>query len=418
MKSKKYKIATLGCRTNQYESEAYRKGLEELGCQEAKDDEKADICIVNTCTVTSTADSKSLYQIRKFSRENENCTIFVTGCFAESRISDIIKIEGVKGVILNKNKSELLKIIFPEIEKLPEFSIERFTAHTRAFVKVQDGCNSYCSYCIIPFVRGRSRSRDINSIVNEIKTLVDNGYKEVVLTGINIGDFDGGDGKSRLSDLVKSVDNINGLSRIRISSIDPNEIDDSLIDIIINGDKTCKSMHVVLQSGSNSVLTRMNRKYTREEFCNSINKLKNKSVNFTFTTDLIVGFPGESDEDFEESMNIIKNVRFASVHIFPYSIRPKTRAARFTDKIAKNIIDNRMNEARAISEKAAHDLRDDYVGSKVKVLIENQLDNGNWCGRTDNFLEVQLIGDNLKCNNIVDVNIECNLRDMLIGKVL
>ena len=295
--NKKFKIISLGCRTNQYESQAYHDQLISLGYSVAEEGEEAEICIVNTCTVTESADSSSRHAIRQLAKENRESKLLVTGCFAERQTELVKQIEGVTHVVPNREKEQLLTAIFPE-EELPEFSIKRFEAHTRAFVKVQDGCNSFCTYCIIPYVRGRSRSRRVEEIIQEIKDLIANGYKEVVLTGINIGDFDGGvaegDRPVRLAELVRLVDRLPGLERLRVSSIDPDEVDDELADAILNGKTTCPSMHIVLQSGSNVILKRMNRKYTRQIFLETIERLREANPDFTFTTDVIVGFPGET----------------------------------------------------------------------------------------------------------------------------
>jgi threonylcarbamoyladenosine tRNA methylthiotransferase MtaB len=327
---KKFKILTLGCRTNQYESQAYNDQLGGMGYTPASEGEIADLCIVNTCTVTESADSHSRHAIRQLVRDHPGAKVVVTGCMAERQPELIREIEGVSHVVSNLDKENLISQLFPE-EETPEFSIKNFDAHTRAFVKVQDGCNSFCTYCIIPYVRGRSRSRTLKDILQEIENLVSNGYKEIVLTGINIGDFDGNPSEgmppTRLADLVRAVDRIPGLERIRVSSIDPDEIDDDLTDAILNGQKTCHSMHVVLQSGSNIILKRMNRKYTRQVFLETIERLRQAAPDFTVTTDIIVGFPGETDADFDETLDVMRQVQFAKVHMFPYSDRPRTRAA-------------------------------------------------------------------------------------------
>ena len=244
-----YQIVTLGCRTNQYESQAYRDQLEMMGYSQAPEGAGADICIVNSCTVTESADARSRHQIRHLIRANPGARVVVTGCMAESAPEEIRAIDGVSLVVPNPEKESLVEQLFPE-EEVPEFSIRRFDAHTRAFVKVQDGCNSFCSYCIIPYVRGRSRSRKVPDILREVRDLVESGYKEVVITGINVGDFDDG----TLADLIRAVDKVDGLERIRVSSIDPDEVDADLMDAILNGQKTCPSMHIVLQAGSNVTL--------------------------------------------------------------------------------------------------------------------------------------------------------------------
>ena len=408
-----YKIVTLGCRTNQYESEGYRKQLEALGGKEALEGEGADICIVNSCTVTASADQKSLYQINRLIRENQKARIYVTGCYADRAFKKVASIEGVTKVIPNKEKESLIEHIFPNKEHFPEFDIERFACHTRAFVKVQDGCNSYCSYCIIPLVRGRSRSRSIASIEKEVKKLIANGYKEIVLTGINIGDYDGGDGSKRLSDLVVAMNRLEGLERIRISSIDPDEVEDDLLQAVIYSEKACPSMHIVLQAGSNSVLKRMNRKYTKQQFYRTIERLKGAFSEFTFTTDIIVGFPGESDEDFQETLQVIEDVRFAKVHLFPYSVRPKTRASRFTDHLPKNVIDERKVEALHLCEKAAFSLREAYVGKEGEILLESDRS-----GYTRNFLEVFVQGEALTSNQLRKVKFIKNDGLGLVGQLI
>ncbi|MCI5052707.1 MAG: tRNA (N(6)-L-threonylcarbamoyladenosine(37)-C(2))-methylthiotransferase MtaB [Simkaniaceae bacterium] len=389
----KYKIVTLGCRTNQYESQAFRDQLEKLGYSEGDD---ADICIVNTCTVTEQADQRSRMQIRQLAKKNPRSRLFVTGCLAQRNRASLESIEGVERVISNEDKERLLEFAFPD-KDVPEFEIEQFKAHTRAFVKVQDGCNSWCSYCIIPYVRGRSRSKQIPEVLKEVENLISNGYKEVVLTGINIGDFDGG---GTLADLVRAVDAVDGLERLRISSIDPDEVDDDLLDAVINGKRTCHSMHIVLQSGSNSVLKRMRRKYTRQEFFHTFRRLREASPRFTFTTDIIVGFPGESEEDFSETLDAMEKVRFAKVHMFPYSVRPGTRAARYTDFVAPEIIARRKQELLRLSERIAFDLREEYVGQELDVLLEGE-DEEHICGHTENFLNVSLPKGELRSNQIV-----------------
>ncbi len=333
---KKFKVVTLGCRTNQYESQVYADQLVALGYHKAQSEEPAELCIVNTCTVTESADSSSRHQIRQLARQNPGARIIVTGCMVDSAGPELLNL-GVEQLISNKDKENLLSFVFPG-EEIPEFEIKQFEAHTRAFVKVQDGCDSFCTYCILPYVRGRSRSRRMEEILKEIQGLIASGFKEVVLTGINVGDFDGapheGETPVRLSELVRAVDALEGLQRLRVSSIDPDEVDDDLADAILNGKNTCPSMHIVLQSGSNVILKRMNRKYTREIFLEAVDRLKKARPDFTFTTDVIVGFPGESERDFQDTLDVMEHVRFAKVHMFPYSVRKRTRAALYPNKIA------------------------------------------------------------------------------------
>jgi len=418
----KFKIVTLGCRTNQYESQAYHDQLKGMGYVQAQGDEAADICIVNTCTVTESADSSSRHEIRQLARENAGAKLVVTGCFAERQPDAVHAIDGVTHVVANKDKENLLSMVFPSTE-LPEFSIKRFESHTRAFVKVQDGCNSFCTYCIIPYVRGRSRSRSIDDIVQEVKDLIANGFKEVVLTGINIGDFDGnrpeGEAPHRLVDLVKAVDAVPGLERLRISSIDPDEVDNDLLEAVIHGQHTCKSMHVVLQAGSNVILKRMNRKYTRQIFMETVDRLKQACPDFSFTTDIIVGFPGETDEDFEDTLKVMREVRFAKVHMFPFSPRPRTRAALMPNKVPQDIIKARKQAVLRLSEQLSFELRNDYVGRRMTILTESTDSNrpGEISGHTDNFLMVWIPNEGYSPNQLVAVDLIANTPQGLIGKV-
>lgn len=422
-KNKKFKIVTLGCRTNQYESQAYQDQLQALGYSAAAEGEAAEICIVNTCTVTESADSSSRHEIRQLARKHPNSKLVVTGCFAERQPTLVEQLEGVTHVVANRDKEVLLSKVFPDIE-LPEFSIKRFESHTRAFVKVQDGCNSFCTYCIIPYVRGRSRSRTLDEIVHEVEELVSNGFKEVVLTGINIGDFDGnrpeGEPADRLAELVRAVDQVPGLERLRISSIDPDEVDDDLLNTVIHGKTTCKSMHIVLQAGSNVVLKRMNRKYTRQIFMDTVDRLRNACPDFTFTTDIIVGFPGETESDFEDTLAIMREVKFAKVHMFPYSERPRTRAALMPNKVPSDVIKARKQAVLQLSEQIAYELRDQYVGREMTILTESEDKDrpGEISGHTDNFLMVWVPNAGYQSNQILNVKLLANTPAGLIGSVI
>lgn len=416
---KKYKIVTLGCRTNQYESQAYKDQLEKMGFSDAGGG-AADFCIVNTCTVTAQADQKSKYQIQKLARENPGARLFVTGCLAERARKDLLSISGVEGVIGNPQKEDLLRYAFPD-ESVPEFQIENFSSHTRAFLKVQDGCNSYCSYCVIPFVRGRSRSKRMETIIGEAEKLVENGYREIVVTGINVGDFDGapikGEDSKNLADVVRALEKIEGLDRIRISSIDPDEVDDELLHAIIDSKKACPSMHIVLQSGSNAILKLMRRKYTMQDFYDATDRLKKACPRFTFTTDIIVGFPGETERAFQETMEVVERIQFAKVHMFPFSVRPGTRAERMKDHLSKEVIDQRRTLLMKKAEEVSYQMRDAYVGKTLDVLVETKDDSkeGYLMGHSDNFLPVLVPGKGVRPNEIVKVKIIENQREGLIG---
>lgn len=402
---KTFKIVTLGCRTNQYEAQAFSDQLKTMGY--IPSEKEADLCIVNTCTVTESADSSSRHAIRQLKRDNPNAKVVVTGCYAERKPNEVLA-AGAELVVPNTQKESLLKLALPDEEEVPEFKINQFEAHTRAFVKVQDGCNSFCTYCIIPYVRGRSRSRKRDEIIAEVKDLVQNGFKEIVLTGINIGDYDGG-GDDNLAGLVKAVDQTPGLERLRISSIDPDEVNDELMHAVLEGRTTCPSFHIVLQSGSNQVLKRMNRKYTRQMFMQTVDKMRMASPDFTFTTDIIVGFPGETEVDFEETLAVMREVKFAKVHMFPYSKRPRTRAALFTDTVDPETIKLRKNTLLRLSEELSYQLRDPYVGKTMKVLTET-----GKTGHTSNFIPV-IFNEEMIPNQILDVTFKSNTPEGLLS---
>lgn len=403
---KKFKVVTLGCRTNQYEAQAYIDQLRSVGYEEAKEGEEASICIVNTCTVTASADSSSRRAIRELAKKHPGSELLVTGCLVESGREQIEAIEGVTHIISNQKKESLLSSILPE-ESWPEFSIKEFDDHARAFVKVQDGCNSFCTYCVIPYVRGRSRSRPIEEIEKEIQGLVSQGYKEIVLTGINIGDYDGKrpPGEVKLSTLVRRIDQMEGLQRLRLSSIDPDEVDEDLQDAILGGKTTCHSLHIVLQSGSNTVLKRMNRKYTKQIFIETIERLRRADPDFGFTTDVIVGFPGESEGDFLETLEVMESVEFAKVHMFPYSKRPRTRAALYTDQIAVEVIQERKAKVLVKAEEISYRFHRRFVGRPLTALIEGEssFDSAYVSAHTDNFLSLLIPKGTLTRHDLVKV---------------
>jgi len=365
---KTFRIVTLGCRTNQYETEALRQQFITVGMEPAQEDELADLCIINTCAVTEQAEVSSRHAIRSIISQNTDACVVVTGCLAQKEQEVLLGIQGVTHVIGNEEKERICEILFPEIPP-PLFAIKEFSGHTRAFVKIQDGCNHFCAYCTVPFLRGRSRSRSLFSIVEEVCDLVTSGHREIVLTGVNVGDFD--DNGCTLADLVRAIDQNPGVERLRISSINPNEVSDDLIEALLTGRSTCPSMHLVLQSGSSSVLKRMRRPYDRDLFFRIVDTLRARNPDFTFTTDVIVGFPGETEADFEDSLETIRQVKFAKVHMFPYSRRPGTLASRLTEIVPLAVIKQRKNQVLRLSEEIACSWRDRFIGQTLQVLTED-----------------------------------------------
>lgn len=410
-----FSVVALGCRTNQYEAEALKAQLETLGLRAAQGAEQADVCIVNSCTVTDGADASSRHVIREMRRRFPGAEIVVTGCMAEKEKENLFALDPDLHIVSNFEKEKLVAILFPECS-LPEFAIRRFDCHTRAFVKVQDGCNSFCTYCVIPYVRGRSRSRPIEAIVREVEGLVVSGYKEIVLTGINVGDFSLPGGERGLSRLVRAVDSISGLERLRISSIDPNDVDDDLFDALMTSKHICPSSHLVLQSGSNVVLKRMNRKYTRQLFLEIVRRFLDARPEYTFTTDVIVGFPQETEGDFQETIEIVRSLQFAKVHIFPYSERPKTKAALYPNKVSAVEIKRRKALLHEVSEAASFALRQRFIGRQEIILTERSHDGEGTVGHTPQFLEVTLPGVFLPPNESVSVRLVGNSMSGLIGE--
>jgi len=404
-------LASIGCRTNQYEIQALKSQLEALGCFQVERD--ADLCIVNTCSVTQGAESSSRRAIRSLIKHHPRARVIITGCLALRSPETVRDIDGVDALI--PEKEEIVHTLFPE-RPVPPFSISQFSEHTRAFVKVQDGCNNFCSYCIIPYLRGRSRSRDVDGIVEEVRNLIKNGHQEIVLTGIDVGDFN--DNGRSLSDLVRILDNIDGVKRLRISSINPNQVDESMVEAILSGKNTCHSMHLVLQSGSTKVLQQMRRPYTREQFIETVSLFRKQSADFMFTTDVIVGFPGEQEEDFLQTLDLIKEVRFSKVHMFPYSERPGTKAERLFDKVPSQTIIKRKERLLEETETISFDVRDRYVGKEVEVLTEESRDTQWLFGQTRNGLPVLLPRKDAQTNQVIRVLLEKNEACALLGSVI
>lgn len=411
-----FKISYLGCRVNQYETQAYRDQLETLGLREEKEDSKpADLCIINTCAVTLSAESSSRNQIRKILKTNPKARVVITGCLTSLKEDLLKEFQNRCEFFPNKEKEDLIAKIFPYETVFPEFRIKNFSNRSRAFIKVQDGCNSFCTYCIIPYLRGRSRSRSFSSILSEVQEVVDKGFKEVVITGINVGDFSFKE--KFLGDLLRKLDTIEGLERIRVSSIDPDDITDDLFDALVSLKKSCRSLHLVLQSGSNSILKRMNRKYNRSTFFNCVNRFRSFDPNFTISTDVIVGFPGEEEQDFEDTLNVIKEVQFSKVHIFPYSPRQRTRAILYEDRISPSIISMRKKILFQVAEKEAFSWRERFLGNEEIVLIE-QVKQDFAFGHSDAFLSVKFPNKGFNIGDFVKVKITLNSTEGLIGHAL
>lgn len=403
-----YKIVTLGCKVNEYESEVMESLLENHGFIKS---DNPDVCVVNTCTVTNTADSKSRKMIRSLRRKFPKAILVVAGCMIQNK-KDKLDIDA-DIIIGNKHKSEIVNYIKEYNDKkinvvedmdqalFEDMSLNNFDL-TRAYIKIEDGCDNYCSYCIIPYVRGHVRSKAHEKVINEAKALIKNGHKEIVLTGIHTGHYH--DGNYSFADLLKDLVKLDGLKRLRISSIEITEINSEVMDVIQNSDVLVNHMHIPLQSGSDEILKQMNRKYDKRYFIDKIQKLKQIKPDMNVTTDVIVGFPGESDEQFEESVQTIKEAGFTKLHVFPYSDREGTKASFMPNKINGAIKKMRVKKLLELSKNLETDYMNKHLGKEV-IFIPEVYEDGYLIGHTSNFLLIKAKGDKSLLTKEVTVKI-------------
>lgn len=395
-------ICTLGCKVNVYESEYVISLFQKRGYEISSFEDVCDVYIINTCTVTNQSDSKSRKMIHQAIRRNPDACVVVMGCFIQA--NQDYSIEGVNIYLGNKEKSKVVDLVeeFFENQKniqnvysnlgneFEDMEIENFVGRTRAFVKIQDGCENYCSYCIIPYVRGKCRSKQKEKVIEEITTLVNNGYQEIVLTGIHTGNY-GRDLNTDFASLLKEIVNIPNLYRLRISSIEITELTKEVLDILKNYSVIADHLHIPLQAGSDSTLKRMNRKYDTRYFEQKIAAIRNIRPDISISTDVIVGFPGETEEDFKETYEFCKKMKFSKIHVFPYSVREGTPASKFPDQVDAKIKKERAKKLISLSEKLEQEYMKKFLNTKVEVLIEQTKDNNSY-GHTSNYLSVKLKG--------------------------
>ena len=420
-----FSIYTLGCKVNLYESEFIANDLVKYGYIKKEFDEVCDIYIINTCSVTNTSDVKSRKIIRNAIHKNPDACVVAVGCFVEAN-KDYTE-DGLDIVIGTKDKSKIATKLdeyfgtetfvntFSKLDDdFEDMFIDNFDLRTRAFVKVQDGCENFCSFCIIPSVRGKCRSKKLEKVILEIEALVKNGFKEVVLTGIHTGNY-GVDLGIKFSDLLESICKIDGLLRLRISSIEISEIDEEVLSIIKGNNIIVDHIHIPLQSGSDTILKLMNRKYNTEYFLDKINTIRSIRPNMSITSDVIVGFPNETEELFMETYNFIKEVGFTKLHVFPYSERAGTVAASMDGSVLVSERKERAKRLLLLSKELELNYYNKFIGKTVSVLIET-VKNGS-IGHTGEFLSVK-VDDKLEVNTIVDVVIKKVDYPYLIGEVL
>ncbi|MEE0682901.1 MAG: tRNA (N(6)-L-threonylcarbamoyladenosine(37)-C(2))-methylthiotransferase MtaB [Bacilli bacterium] len=419
-------ILTLGCKVNTYESEYIIHLLKEASYQIKDFDDACDVYIINTCTVTNTSDIKSRKMIRKAIRKNPDACVVAMGCFIEANKD--FQLPGLDIILGNRDKSKIIELLDEwflkqeEIRRLystlpkkfEDMYINEFPGRTRAFVKIQDGCENFCSYCIIPFVRGKCRSKNPDEVIDEITDLVNHGYQEVVLTGIHTGNY-GVDLDTNFASLLKRVVAIPGLLRLRISSIEITELTKDVLDVIRASSIIVDHMHIPLQAGSNHVLSLMNRKYDLDYYFNKIKEIREVRPNIAITTDVIVGFPGESEEDFLETIDTCKKIGFTKIHVFPYSERKGTKAMELPDHIEPSVKKERARRLLLVSKELECSYYASFVGSEVTVLVEEEKDGKSY-GHTDNYLHVE-IPSVLPHNTFVKVKIQSVSYPYCIGEV-
>ena len=421
-------IYSLGCKVNIYECEYVEGLLKDNGFEIVSFDDEADIYIINTCSVTNEADKKSRKIISRARRENKDAIIVVMGCYSQIK-SDNIDADIVIG---NKDKSKIVELIneviknkkqikdIYDIRSIDEFEsmeISNFDNHTRAFVKIQDGCNAFCSYCIIPYTRGKVRSKNKDDVIREVTNLVNNGYKEIVLTGIHTGKYGMDLDNTTLYDLLKDLIAIKGLYRLRLSSIEINELTDDILELVSNSNVIASHFHIPLQSGSDKILKAMNRRYNVKYFIDRVNKIRSIRDDISITTDLIVGFPGESDKDFRDTIDTLNKIKFTKIHTFPYSKRDNTRASLMDNQIDGNTKKRRVSEVLELSNKYEYEYYNSYINQELDGVSEVRKDN-SIVVHTSNFIPV-IVDNNISNNKIVKVKITNVSEDNNVyGKVI
>ena len=408
----KFKIITLGCKVNAYESEMMKEKLLKAGY--TYDEEAPEIILLNTCSVTNVADQKSKKMARHYRRENPNAILVICGCSSENNKNAY---EEVQPQILlgNRKKSEIVNLLetyFKTHEKYQFFAgtrklsfedmqIEKFTTHTRAFVKIEDGCDNFCSYCVIPYVRGSISHKDFDTVLKEVETLVFHGHQEIVFTGIHTGSYQSSNGKD-LTDLIHEVSKFEGLKRIRISSIEITELKEKFLKELKENPKICDHLHIPLQAGSDDILKKMSRKYTVNEYKKIIEQIRLIRPNISITTDIIVGFPVETEELFLETLKTASSLEFSKIHVFPYSVREKTAASLMPNHVSSEEKHRRSKELTALSKKLEKEYAEKFLGQELEVLIEKSGEES--IGTTSNYLKVK-ISENLPNNTLVSVKI-------------
>ena len=425
---------TLGCKVNQYETEAMEELFEKSGYKIVDEDQIADIYVINTCTVTNLSDRKSRQIIRRAKRKNQEAIVAVVGCYSQVSPDEVAAIDGVDIIIGTTDRNHIVSLceevkaikgqinIVRNVKSQKEFetiNIDTIKGKTRAYMKIQDGCNQYCSYCIIPYARGPIRSRDLENIISEAKKLALAGFKEIVLTGIHIASY-GKDKKDiKLINVLEELGKLEGIERIRFSSIEPTLIDDEFMERLVEIGKVCDHFHLSLQSGSDRVLQRMNRKYSTREYGEIVETIRKHMPQAGITTDIIVGFPEETEEEFDETLDFVRKIGFSRIHVFKYSPREGTPAAEYKEQINGNIKNQRSETLISLGDEMMKEFNNEFIGKNLSVLFEEESRDGQFIeGYTTNYIRVKSKLDKAYLGQIADVRINSQEEDYLIGDII
>ena len=428
---KKVAFYTLGCKVNQYETEAMLELFEKEGYEKAETEDYADVYVINTCTVTHMSDRKSRQYIRRMKKKNPDAIIAVVGCYSQVSPEEILSIDEVNLVMGTNDRKKIVEEVkkidasrkvstvddIMKVKAFEEIEINKTNGKTRAFMKIQDGCDRYCSYCIIPYARGRVRSRDLESIVKDVENLASNGYKEVVLTGIHVASYgkDIKDSDIKLLDVIKQINDIEGIERIRLSSVEPILFTDEFVEAVSTMDKVCPHYHLSLQSGCDETLKRMKRRYTTEEYKAIVDRLRAAIPNVSITTDVIVGFPGETNEEFDKTYEFLKDIELTHMHVFKYSPRKGTPAATMENQVDPSTKHDRSEKLLQLNEENFNKFGQKMLDKEFNVLFEQKVGDNKYEGLTENYVKVIVESDNDISEQILKVKIKDVKNEFLEG---
>ncbi len=434
---KRIRIHTFGCKVNQFESASFHSGFESLGHDIVSSDMETDVVVINTCSVTAKAGAQSRQAVRKALRNNPHAKIVITGCYSQMAAEELAAMDELQNravaIIGNSDKHLLvetalqdnseLTLLHTPIDSIKEIShlpIRHFSNRTRAYLRIQDGCNAFCTYCIVPFTRGRSRSLAVDDVLQQAKIFAEEGYKEIVITGIHVGYYgEDLDGNEDISTIMEKLCRMTPSIRYRLSSIEPLEISDKLLEVMAQNNNFMPHLHIPLQSGADDILLRMNRRYTTGRFAEILDACRSKIEDIAIGIDILAGFPGETEDLFSQTYSFLKELDFTYLHVFPYSRRPGTPAADFSNQIAKDIKDARVAKLRRLSDDKKNSYYRRFLGSIRPLLVENSRDNtGRLKGFTDNYIPVVFEGEDILKNSLLQVKLETAEHTALHGTII